>query len=134
MFPAPSHEPARHTVNDWGRVTNRSPRCAQCETRTLRRNLTDGLCPPCRAIRAEWERGYDDGGNAARRGEPFRDDAFHGESAAYADAWRDGWHTHQAVTVSGQVHDEAHTAETCGECQRNRAAGTMTVHYWEPIR
>ena len=30
-----------------------------------------------------------------------------------------------------QLHDEAHTADTCAECQRNRAAGTITIHYWE---
>lgn len=35
--------------------------------------------------------------------------------------------------MSGQAHDDTHTADNCAECQRNKRAGIITVHYWEPI-
>ena len=39
---------------------------------------------------------------------------------------------YQAVNPR-QGHDATHTAATCAECRRNRAAGTLSVHYWEPV-
>jgi hypothetical protein len=43
------------------------------------------------------------------------------------------YETDEDTAPTGQPHDDDHTPETCGECQRNRANATITVHYWEPI-